>query len=114
MHVSNRHKGLLDVQIAELKEIKKIFLNIFCLVETAFRDKRIVDCQEAVEQFHYLRELVDDFNENQIQRIRDDASKTRLSILFYAISGNCVMMAKQNIKLLDILNESFKLNQNCS
>jgi Na+/phosphate symporter len=114
MHVSNRHSGLLDVQIAELKEVKSVFLNIFFLVETAFRTKKIVDCQEAVEQFHYLRELVDDFNENQIERIRDDSSKTRLSILFYAISGNCVMMAKQNVKLLDIFNESFKLNQNCS
>jgi phosphate/sulfate permease len=114
MHVSNRHRGLLDVQIAELKEIKKVFLNIFFLVETAFRDKEIIDCQEAVEQFHYLRELVDDFNENQIERIRDDSSKTRLSILFYAIGGNCVMMAKQNVKLLEIFNESFRLNQNGS
>ena len=114
MHVSNRHKGLLPVQIQELQEIKKVFLNIISLVETAFRNKEIVDCQEAVEQFHYLRELVDDFNENQIERIRDDSSKTRLSILFYAISGNCVMMAKQNVKLLDIFNGLFRLNQKCS
>jgi Na+/phosphate symporter len=114
MHVSNHHKGLLAAQIKELKEIQKVFLNIFFLVETAFRDKEIVDCQGAVEQFHYLRELVDDFNENQIERIRNDSSKTRLSILFYAISGNSVMMAKQNVKLLDIFNESFKLNQKCS
>ncbi|MCG8639217.1 MAG: inorganic phosphate transporter, partial [Desulfobacterales bacterium] len=114
MHVSNRHKGLLPVQIEELKEIKQVFLNIIQRVETAFRSKKITDCQEAVEQFHYLRELVDDFNENQIERIRDDSSKTRLSILFYAIGGNCVMMAKQNVKLLDIFNESFKLDQNCS
>ena len=114
MHVSNHHKGLLEVQIAELKEIKKVFLNIFSVVETAFQDKQIVDCQDAVEQFYYLRELVDDFNENQIARIIDDSSKTRLSILFYAISGNCVMMAKQNVKLLDIFNESFRLNQKCS
>src|SRR3989339_277721 len=114
MHVSNRHTGLLEAQIAELKEIKKVFLNIIFLVETAFRDKKIIDCQDAVGQYHYLRELVDDYNENQIKRIRDDSSKTRLSILFYAISGNSVMMAKQNIKLLDIFNESFKLNQKCS
>jgi len=113
MHVSNRHTGLLEAQIVELKEIKKAFLNIIFLVETAFRDKRIIDCQDAVEQYHYLKELVDDYNENQIKRIRDDSSKTRLSILFYAISGNSVMMAKQNIKLLDIFNESFKLNQKC-
>lgn len=114
MHVSNRHTGLLQEQINELQKIKEVFLNIISIVETAFRNKEIVDCQNAVEQFHYLRELVDDFNENQIARIRDDSSKTRLSILFYAISGNCVMMAKQNVKLLDIFNESFKFNQKCS
>jgi hypothetical protein len=50
---------------------------------------------------------VDDFNANQIERIRNDSSKTRLSILFYAISGNCVMMAKQTVKLLGIFNEAF-------
>ncbi len=109
MHVSNRHKGLLPVQVEELMEIKKIILNIFLTVETALAKKQIVDCQEIVEQFHYLRELVDDFNANQIERIRNDSSKTRLSILFYAISGNCVMMAKQLVKLLEIFNEAFTL-----
>ncbi len=107
MHVSNRHKGLLGKQIFELVEIKKVFLKIIFLVETAFKNKVIIDYQEAVEQFEHLRELVDRFNENQIERIKDDSSKTRLSILFYAISGNCVMMAKQNIELLKIFNESF-------
>jgi phosphate/sulfate permease len=109
MHVSNRHSGLLPVQVEELMEIKKVILYIFLTVETALAKKQIVDCQEIVEQFHYLRELVDDFNANQIERIRNDSSKTRLSILFYAISGNCVMMAKQTVKLLDIFNEAFKL-----
>jgi phosphate/sulfate permease len=109
MHVANRHKGLLDVQIQELREIKKVILYIFLRVETALSKKEIVDCHDIGEQFHYLRELVDDFNANQIERIRDDSSKTRLSILFYAISGNCVMMAKQNVKLLEIFNEAFRL-----
>lgn len=109
-HVANRHKGLLDVQIQELQEIKKVILYIFLRVETALSKKEIVDCHDIGEQFHYLRELVDDFNANQIERIRDDSSKTRLSILFYAISGNCVMMAKQNVKLLEIFNEAFRLD----
>ncbi len=108
MHVSNRHKGLLAVQIDELTHIKEVILNIFLMVETALLNKKIVDCSEIVGQFHYLEELVEDFNENQIERIRDDSSKTRLSILFYAIGGNCVMMAKQNVRLMEILNESFK------
>jgi phosphate/sulfate permease len=107
LHVSNRHTGLLPAQIEELMQIKNVILLIFSTVESALINKQIVDCQEIVTQFHYLRELVDDFNANQIQRIRNESSKTRLSILFYAISGNCVMMAKQTVKLLGIFNEAF-------
>ncbi len=107
MHVSNRHKGLLPVQVQELREIKMVILYIFLKVETALAKKEIVDYHEIVDQFHYLRNLVDHYNTNQIERIRDDSSKTRLSILFYAISGNCVMMAKQNVKLLEIFNQAF-------
>jgi hypothetical protein len=107
LHVSNRHTGLLPAQIEELMQIKQVILHIFSSVETALAQKQIVDCHEIVTQFLYLRELVDEFNANQIQRIRNDSSKTRLSILFYAISGNCVMMAKQTIKLLEIFNQAF-------
>jgi len=110
MHVANRHKGLLPSQIDELKEIRKIILYIFLQVERALSQRDIVDCHQIGEQFHYLRELVDDYNSNQIRRIRDESSKTRLSIMFYAISGNCVMMAKQTVKLLEIFNEAFPLN----
>ncbi len=110
MHVANRHKGLLPAQIEELKDIKKVFLDILEQVEKAFSQKDIVDCNHIGAQFHYLRELVDDYNANQIQRIRSESSKTRLSIMFYAISGNCVMMAKQTVKLLEIFNEAFPLD----
>ena len=62
MHVANRHKGLLAVQIEELTSIKTIFLDILDQVETAFSQKDIVDCNHIGAQFHYLRELVDDYN----------------------------------------------------
>ena len=58
--------------------------------------------------------MADQINVDQIQRIRDDSSKTRLSILFYAIVGDCLMLAKQNIKLMEILNESFSLDNQLS
>ncbi|MCF8091114.1 MAG: inorganic phosphate transporter, partial [Desulfotignum sp.] len=41
MHVSNRHKGLLPVQVKELMEIKKVILDIFLAVETALAKKQI-------------------------------------------------------------------------
>ena len=61
-----------------------------------------------------MRDLANQFNKVQTERIRDDTSKTRLSILYYAIVGNCLMMIKQNIKLLEIFNESFEFDKELS
>jgi Na+/phosphate symporter len=110
VHTSNRHKGLLDVQIEELKKAKIVLLDILEKVEIAFNKKQIVDYQNIIDLYQYLRDLANQFNEVQIERIRDDNSKTRLSILYYGILGNCLMLTKQNIKLLEIFNESFQLD----
>ncbi len=114
IHTSNKHKGLLDAQIDELKKIKICILDILLKVETSFTNRQISNYQNIVDQYLYMRTLADGFNTTQIERIRSDESKTRLSILYYAIVGNCLMMAKQNIKLLEIFNESFKLDKNLS
>jgi len=113
-HIGNKHKGLLDIQTEELKQIKICILDIILKAETSFRNKEIVNYQNIVDQYQYMRELADQFNQNQIERIRNDTSKTRLSILFYAIVGNCIMIGKQNIKLLEIFNESFKYDEQLS
>ena len=113
-HIGNKHKGLLDEQIEELKKIKIAMLDILLKVENSFKKKEITDYQNIVDQYHYMREMAEQINVDQIQRIRDDSSKTRLSILFYAIVGDCLMLAKQNIKLLEIFNESFKLDKQLS
>nr|WP_319491409.1 inorganic phosphate transporter [uncultured Desulfobacter sp.] len=105
-HVANRHTGLLPAQREELKEIKIEILYILEQAEIAFNKKDIVDCQHIAARFHYLSDLVDEYNANQIARIREESSKTRLSIMYYAISGNCVMMAKQTVKLIEIFNEA--------
>ena len=113
-HIGNNHKGLLDIQIEELKQIKICILDIILMAETSFRKKEIVSYQDIVPQYRYMRLLADQFNEHRIERIRNDTSKTRLSILFYAIVGNCIMIGKQNIKLLEIFNESFKFDEKLS
>jgi phosphate/sulfate permease len=114
MHISNKHKGLLDVQIEELRQIKICILDILLNVEVSFNKKKIVDYQNIIDQYQHMRELANQINQGQIERIRNDSSKTRLSILFYAIIGNCLMMAKQNIKLLEIFNESFQFDEELS
>jgi phosphate/sulfate permease len=114
MHVGNKHNGLLDVQIEELKKIKICILDILLKVETSFHRKEIVNYKNIIDQYNYMRELANQFHQEQMERIRRGESKTRLSILFYAIVGNCLMMAKQNIKLLEIFNESFQFDKKLS
>jgi hypothetical protein len=111
IHIANKHKGLLDIQIKELREIKIVMLDILLRVETAFKNKEIKDYQKIIEQYDNMQIMADQMNFEQVKRIQDDTSKTRLSILFYAIVGDCLMLVKQNIKLLEILNESFDIDQ---
>ena len=114
VHTSNQHKGLLDIQVEELKKVKNCILNILEKVENAFNKKEIVDYQNIVDLYQHIRDLADEFNTVQIERIRNDTSKTRLSLLYYAILGNCLMLTKQNIKLLEIFNESFQFDKQLS
>ena len=107
VHVSNNHKGLLDVQVKELRDIKEIILNIFSNVEASLNTRETVSPDIITTQIQNMRNLADHFNFNQMERIQDDTSKTRLSILYYAIVGTCIMLGKQNLKLLEIFQESF-------
>jgi phosphate/sulfate permease len=110
VHVSNQHKGLLDVQVEELRKIKKCILNILSEVEDTFEKRAAFSPDIIVKQIQEMRDLADGFHYKQIERIQDDTSKTRLSILFYALVGNCIMLGKQNLKLLEIFKESFPVN----
>jgi hypothetical protein len=107
VHLSNNHKGLLDVQIQEMKKVKKCILNILTEVESTFANRQKFSPDIIVKQIQEMRDLADQFHYKQIERIQDETSKTRLSILFYAIVGNCIMLGKQNLKLLEIFQESF-------
>ncbi|MBN2425428.1 MAG: inorganic phosphate transporter, partial [Calditrichaceae bacterium] len=104
VHVSNHHKGLLDVQIAELKQAQSLMLNILADVEYALANKDMDIRSKADKKLNQLRDLSEKFNKNQVERIRNDSSKTRLSILFYAFLGNFMMLSKQSIKLLEVFS----------
>jgi phosphate/sulfate permease len=106
-HVRNQHKGLLEVQAAELRKVQALLSDILLDVERAFRRRRTVAYSTVAEKDKKLRELAARLNQEQIGRIADRTSKTRLSILFYAIVGNAMMLSKQCLKLLEIFDESF-------
>ena len=76
--------------------IKRILLN---------RDP--FEMREAAAPYIELKELLDDLDRNQIDRIRNSLSKTRLSILFYGINNACLKISEQTLQLLTIFGETF-------
>ncbi|MDF1581037.1 MAG: inorganic phosphate transporter [Desulfuromonadales bacterium] len=106
-HVGNHHKGLLNVQIAELEQVRALLHDILLEVETTFTRHRIADHPGLTAKDRQLRDLAARLNEVQMARISDNTSKTRLSILYYAIIGNAMMLSKQNLELLEIFENSF-------
>jgi len=107
MHVSNNHKGLLTVQIEELRRVKEILLDILQDVEGIFEKGQLASFDSVAVKDNELKSLTRRLNETQIGRITDRSSKTRLTILFYAIIGNLVMLSKQNVRLLEAFEQTF-------
>lgn len=106
-HVGNKHKGLLPEQIEELKTVKDQIVDILYDVQNCFENVNIEDYQKIIKKYEELWSLAERTNNKQIERINDGESKTRLSILFYALIGNTLMLSKQNLKLLEIFQYSF-------
>ena len=113
-HVSNQHKGLLGHQVEELRRVKEALHGILRDVEETFARKQPGDRAALIEKDQQLRKLAEALNREQVARIKDDTSKTRLSILYYAIVGNAMMLSKQCLKLLEIFDESFSHDENSS
>jgi len=107
VHVSNNHKGLLDIQADELREVKQILIEILNEVERSLRKAQLASCESVALKDRALRNLAERLNKKQIDRIQDRSSKTRLTILFYAIVGNMMMISKQSLRLLNAFEDIF-------
>jgi phosphate/sulfate permease len=106
-HVGNHHKGLLAVQIEELEQVRHRLYDILLEVEETISRRQITDLDRLREKDAELRAFAAELNARQIARIHNSSSKTRLSILYYGIVGNAMMLSKQNLELLEIFDQSF-------
>lgn len=106
-HVGNHHKGLLPEQVEELEQVRSRLGVILSEVEKTFDRMQTANIDKLRELDSELRDFADQLNDRQTARIKDVTSKTRLSILYYAIVGNAMMLSKQNLELLEIFDQSF-------
>ncbi|MFH1762393.1 MAG: inorganic phosphate transporter [bacterium] len=106
-HVDNHHKGLIAEQMADLKEIKTLTHEVVTDVEAVFSKRRDIDYNTVLAKDKKLLATAAKLEQDQIGRIVSLKSKTRLSILYYAIIEDCLTISKQNLRLLEIFNNSF-------
>ncbi len=106
-HIGNHHKGLLPEQIEELEQVRRMLNDILLEVEETFSRKQTANLERLREKDTQLRDFAAALNDRQVARIKDNSSKTRLSILYYGIVGNAMMLSKQNLELLEIFALAF-------
>ena len=58
-----------------------------------------------------LRMLVQEYDQNQIMRIQDNVSKTRLSILFYSFMWDALKIAEQTTYLLEVFRDPLRAKE---
>jgi phosphate/sulfate permease len=109
LHVANNHSGLLTEQIAELDQIRTDVATILERTASALLLSEEPDTDAIGENNRDLRMLVDEFDKNQVMRIQDNRSKTRLSILFYSLVWDSLKIAEQTTYLFDVFIESLRL-----
>ncbi len=111
-HFQNYHAGFTDSQKEELRYIKTFLTRLLWNTAIMLMRRKKVDYDYIANQCDKLKDLVAESDKNQIMRIQNAESKTRLSILFYALLENALRIAEQTQNLLTVFRESFEVQSN--
>ena len=69
------------------------------------------DVQSFKSEHEALQELISGFAKLQNERIHNRSSKTRLSILYFAITGNMLRISRQSLRLYEIFEGSLVFDE---
>jgi phosphate/sulfate permease len=109
VHTSNQHAGLLPAQKKELQQVRK---QVGALLEDTAQillHRHAFQFRDLAAHYVALKQFLEEYDHNQIDRIRKSLSKTRLSILFYGINNACLKISEQTLLLLNIFEETLQL-----
>ena len=109
LHVANNHSGLLAEQKEELDTVRSMVQDILSRTSMALKEGSCPDCDTIGAKNRELRILVNDLDASQLVRIKDNASKTRLSILYYSLVWDSLKIAEQTTNLLIVFEEQLRL-----
>jgi len=106
-HFENYHTGFLDDQKKELRHLKTLLSRLLWNTSIMLSRRKKVDYNYINSQCTKIENLINECKTCQVERIQESKSKTRLSILFYGLLGNCVRISERTKELLNIFRESF-------
>jgi phosphate/sulfate permease len=109
VHTSNQHKGLLPAQRKELQQVRKCVEALLGDTARVFLEREPFSYRKVASHYVQLKQVVEDYDQRQIERIRTGVSKTRLSILFYGINNASLKISEQTLQLLSIFEETFQV-----
>ena len=110
VHTANQHSGLLDAQKGELVQVRRRVEDLLAGITEIFLSGHPFSYRDVAVHYVELKQLLENFDQNQIERIRNGSSKTRLSILFYGINNACLKISEQGLQLVNIFEETFQKN----
>jgi Na+/phosphate symporter len=106
-HFENYHAGFVESQKKELRQIKTFLTRLLWNTSIMLTRGKRVDCDYTANQYEKMKDLSTEFDRNEIRRIQNAESKTRLSILFYGLVENSLSISEQTQNLLLVFRESF-------
>ncbi len=109
VHTSNQHSGLLPSQKKEIQQVRKCIEALLEETSAVLSRRENFEYRDIAAHYVNLKDLLTEFDQNQIERISRGVSKTRLSVLFYGINNACLKISEQTLSLLDIFNETFQI-----
>ena len=108
VHVANHHSGLLESQKVELESMHAIVNNILGRASDTMTQRAEPDHEAIAGLVQELKDLVSAFDTTQVQRIQDNSSKTRLSILSYSLAWDSLKVGEQTATLLTVFEDPFR------
>ena len=107
VHTANHHSGLLAAQKEELRRVRRHVEGLLADISRILLNREPFRYRDVAAHYVALKQLLEVFDQNQIDRIRSGASKTRLSILFYGVNNACLKISEQGLQLINIFEETF-------
>ncbi|MDJ0721666.1 MAG: inorganic phosphate transporter [Desulfobacterales bacterium] len=106
VHTSNQHSGLLPAQKKELQRVRKCLEALLGETARILLNREAFSYGEVATPYVELKDMLEDFDQAQIERIRSGVSKTRLSILYYGLTNACLKISEQTLHLLTLFDET--------